>query len=160
MKDIANVRQRITEVMEKGYLMSIGTIDDGGPWVADVRYVSDNNYKIYWMSDPKSRHSKAIEKNSHVAASIELNFNFGTPNFGLQMSGTVRKLGLLRPDLAIKYVTRRGKSKPSQLANILRDGYSWYEFNPKFIELNDEENFGFDKQKIVFDERFEKIEMR
>ncbi len=134
-----NIKQRILEVLEKGYLLSIGTIDESGPWVADVRYVSDANFKIYWMSDLKCRHSKAIEKNPKIAATIELNFNFGTPNFGLQMSGTARKLSLFKPNLAIKYVTRRGKPKPSQISAILKNGYSWYELSPEFIELNDEE---------------------
>lgn len=150
MKSTPDIKRRIIEVLEKGYLLSIGTIDDEGPWVSDVRYVSDDDCRIYWMSDPKCRHSKAIEKNPKIAATIELNFNFGTPNLGLQMSGTVRKLGLMRPDLAIKYVTRRGKPEPSQVSAILKSGYSWYEFSPEFIELNDEENFGFDnKQKML-----------
>jgi uncharacterized protein YhbP (UPF0306 family) len=131
-------------------LLSIGTIDDGGVWVSDVRYVSDDNLKIYWMSDPKCRHSKAVENNQKIGATIELNYNFGTPNLGLQMAGTVRKLGLMRPDLAIKYVTRRGKPKPSQISTILKNGYGWYELTPEFIEWNDEEDFGFDnKQKMV-----------
>ena len=150
MKSPLNLKQRIIEVLEKGYLLSIGTVDDGGPWVSDVRYVSDDDCKIYWMSDPKCRHSKAIEKNPKIAATIEINFNFGTPNLGLQISGNARKLGLMRPDLAIKYVTRRGKPKPSQASAILNGGYHWYELSPEFIELNDEENFGFDnKQKMA-----------
>jgi len=151
MKKILNIKERIIEILEKGYLLSIGTVDDGGPWVSDVRYVSDNDCKIYWMSDSKCRHSKAIEKNPKVAATIEVNFNFGIPNLGVQISGKAKKLGLMRPDLAIKYITRRGKPKPSQASTILKNGFNWYELSPEFIELNDEENFGFNnKQKIDF----------
>ena len=148
---MVNVKERIKEVLEKGYLLSLATIDEGGLWVSDVRYVSDDDFTVYWMSDPNSRHSKAIEGNSQVACTIELNYNFGTPNLGLQFSGKAKKLSNLRIDLAIKYVTRRGKPKPSQISNILKNGYCWYELKPDFIELNDEENFGFDnKQKIEF----------
>jgi uncharacterized protein YhbP (UPF0306 family) len=151
MKNFPDVKQRIIEVLEKGYLLSIGTIDEGGPWVSDVRYVSDDDFKIYWMSDPACRHSLAIEKNPKVGATVEINFNFGTPNLGLQISGKVKKLGMIiSPSLAIKYMTRRGKPKPSQISSILKSGYSWYELTPEFIELNDEENFGFDnKQKMI-----------
>lgn len=146
-----DAKKRIIELLEKGYLLSIGTVDEGGPWVSDVRYVSDDGCKIYWMSDPNCRHSRAIEKNPKVAGAIEINYNFGTPNLGLQISGTVKKLSMLRVDLAIKYMTRRGKPKPSQVSTILKSGYCWYELTPEFIELNDEENFGFDnKQKIIF----------
>ncbi len=145
-----DTKQRIREILEKGYLLSLATADQNGPWVSDVRYVSDDDFTIYWMSDPNCRHSKTIDQNSLVAATIELNYNFGTPNLGLQISGYAKKLSVLRVDLAIKYVTRRGKPTPSQISNILKNGYSWYELKPSFIELNDEENFGFDnKQKIV-----------
>jgi len=149
--NLPDIKKRIIEVLEKGYLLSLGTADESGPWVADVRYVSDGDCKVYWMSDPNCRHSKAIEKDPRVAGTVEPNYRFGTPNLGLQIVGKARKLGLLRPDLAIKYVTRRGKPKPSQVSAILKNGYSWYELSPEFIELNDEENFGFDnKQKAIF----------
>jgi nitroimidazol reductase NimA-like FMN-containing flavoprotein (pyridoxamine 5'-phosphate oxidase superfamily) len=59
---MVNVREKIKQVLEQGYILSLGTYDENGPWVADVRYISDDDFNIYWMSDPKFRHSEAIEK--------------------------------------------------------------------------------------------------
>lgn len=147
--DSIRVKKRIKEVLENGYLLSLGTTDEGSPWVSDLRYVPGDDSKIYWMSDPNCRHSKAIEKNSQVSATIEINYKFGTPNLGVQISGTARKLSKLEFRLAAKYLTRRDKPEPTKAMKILRNGYYWYELSPDFIELNDEENFGFDnKQKI------------
>lgn len=86
-----NVKEKIKQILEHGYLLSLGTSDKNGPWVADVRYVSDNNFNIYWMSETKYRHSKAIEKDQRVAGTIIINYKFGTPNLGVQISGIAKK---------------------------------------------------------------------
>ena len=59
---MTNIKSLITEVLEKGYLMSLATVDDGGVWVADVIFIYDDALNIYWMSDSDVRHSKAIVK--------------------------------------------------------------------------------------------------
>jgi uncharacterized protein YhbP (UPF0306 family) len=83
-----------------------------------------------------------------VAGTIIVNYKFGTLNLGVQIGGVARKLSKLRIDLAMKYFTRREKPAPSKVADILRNGYCWYELKPDFIDLIDEENFAFNKQKI------------
>ncbi len=45
-----DIKQLIKEVLERGYLMSLGTVDDGGVWVSDVIYVFDDDFTMYWMS--------------------------------------------------------------------------------------------------------------
>lgn len=57
-----NIRNRVLEVLEQTYLMSLGIQDDGGVWVSDVIFIYDENLNIYWMSDPEARHSRAIIK--------------------------------------------------------------------------------------------------
>jgi uncharacterized protein YhbP (UPF0306 family) len=37
------------EILEKGHLMSLATVDDGGVWVADVVYIYDDNFNIYFQ---------------------------------------------------------------------------------------------------------------
>lgn len=81
-----NIKNLVQEVLEKGYLMSLGTIDDGGVWVADVLYVFDDNFNLYWMSNPDVRHSKAILKNQKVAGSITVNLPKEN-NLGIQFEG-------------------------------------------------------------------------
>ena len=66
-----DIKARILEVLEKGYLISLATHDDGGLWVADVVYTFDDDLNIYWMSYPTVRHSKAIEDNNQAAGGFE-----------------------------------------------------------------------------------------
>ena len=73
---MTNIKQKITEVLEQGYLMSLGTVDDRGVWVADVIYVFDDDLNLYWMSKTFRRHSETIDKtNSQVAGTITISNN-------------------------------------------------------------------------------------
>lgn len=86
------VKKRILEVLESGYLISLGTVDDGGVWVSELIYVYDDDLNIYWMSKPISRHSDAIQKNSGVAGTITVSNSISDPDLGLQIAGEVMKV--------------------------------------------------------------------
>jgi len=142
-----DIKAKILEVLSKGYLMSLGTIDEGGVWVADVIYIYDEDLNIYWMSDPDSRHSKAIEKNNQAATSITVTNQGKAPNLGVQLSGKTEKIEGPRHDLAVKHFKKRGKPEPKENDDVL-DGDSWYVLHPKRIDLIDEENLGYDKKSL------------
>lgn len=135
----------IKEVLEKGYLMSLGTVDEGGVWVADVIYIFDDNFNIYWMSDPEVRHSTAVLKNPQAAGTITVSWDKDR-ELGLQFSGVVEKIEGPRYDLALKHYAKRGKPQPAESDDVL-EGDSWYVLKPKFFELINGELFGFNKQK-------------
>ncbi|MEK7461274.1 MAG: pyridoxamine 5'-phosphate oxidase family protein [Patescibacteria group bacterium] len=143
MDKALSLKDLIREVLDKGYLMSLATIDDAGPWVADVIYVHDNNLKVYWVSDPAVRHSQAIEKNPSVAATITAS-SAGESNFGIQLAGMATKLVGSRPDLAKKHWAKR--KKPGPIPNDWLEGDRWYKIKPVKIELIHEKYFGFTKQ--------------
>lgn len=58
-----DTRKKVLEILEKGYLMSLATVDEGGVWVADVIYVYDDAFTLYWMSSLEVRHSQALFQN-------------------------------------------------------------------------------------------------
>lgn len=130
--------------------MSLGTVDRNGPWVADVIYVFDDNFNLYWMSRPNFRHSLAIKDNPKVAGAVTISQKPEEKDLGLQIEGEAQKLGKLEFDLIVKYLKKKGKLNPQKIIDVLLEGYSWYELKPNFIELIDQQNFGFDKQKIEF----------
>lgn len=140
-----DIKQLIQEVLEKGYLMSLATVDSGGVWVSDVIYIFDEGLNIYWMSDPKARHSQAIIKNPQVAGSITVSGQ-GEDNLGIQFEGIAEKIDGSRYDLAVKHFTKRKKPTPTETENVLQ-GDSWYMVKPQKIELICERLFGFEKQK-------------
>ena len=141
-----DIKKLIEEVLEKGYLMSLGTLDEGGVWVADVIYVHDDYLNMYWMSDPDVRHSKALKKNPLVALSITSNAP-KEDNMGIQCFGEAEKIEGPRMDLAKKHYAKRKKPEPGENEDVL-GGYSWYVVKPKSIDLIYEKLFGFKKQKI------------
>lgn len=145
MENNINIRELIKEVLEKGYLMSLATVDESA-WVADVIYIFDEDLNIYWMSDPEARHSEAILKNNKVAGSITISGQ-GQDNEGIQFSGIADKIDGDRYDLVVKHFAKRKKEIPSEGDDVLQ-GDSWYILRPNNIELIYEKLFGFDKQKL------------
>ncbi len=141
-----DIRKLIKEVLEKGYLMSLGIVDDGGVWVSDVIYIFDDNLNIYWMSDPDVRHSKAIIVNQKVAGTITVNLP-KEDNIGIQFEGQAEKINGARYDLALKHYAKRNKPTPNETDDVLQ-GDSWYILKPKKIQLIYEKLFGFDKQTL------------
>ena len=142
-----DIRNKVIEILKTGHLMSLGTIDGGGVWVADVIYIHDDDLNIYWMSDPECRHSKAISENSKVAGTITTSNKSKEPNLGIQIGGMAEKIDGKRFDLVIKHLAKRGYKIPKNPIDIL-EGDSWYKLIPTKIELTDEEHFGFDKHEL------------
>lgn len=142
----SEIKKQIQEVLEKGYLMSLATVDSGGVWVSDVIYIFDNDLNIYWMSDPDARHSQALLKNNKIAGTITVSAQ-GEDNLGIQFEGVSEKIEGARYDLAIKHFAKRKKPQPAETEDVLQ-GDSWYILKPKKIELICERIFGFEKQKL------------
>lgn len=144
----SEIKNLIHEVLGKGYLMSLGTMDDGGVWVCDVIYIFDDALNIYWMSKGFRRHSKAIEKNPKVAGTITISAQ-GEDNLGVQFAGTAERIEGTRYDLAKKHYAKRRKPEPKENDDVLDGGY-WYVLKPNKIELICERLYGFEKQKLEF----------
>ncbi len=126
--------------------MSLATVDDEGVWVADVVYVYDDDFNIFWMSDPDTRHSKALHNNPHIAGTITISGQ-GENNLGIQFKGQAEKIEGSRYDLTIKHFSKRKKPVPKETDDVL-EGDSWYILRPEIIELICEKEFGFEKQKL------------
>ena len=142
----ADIKQLILEVLEKGYLMSLATVDSGGVWVCDVIYIFDENLNIYWMSKDFRRHSKAIEINQNVAGTITVSAN-GEDNLGIQFSGVAARIEEARYDLVEKFYTKKNKPTSLETEDFLK-GHTWYQLKPQKIELINEKLFEFEKQKL------------
>jgi uncharacterized protein YhbP (UPF0306 family) len=50
-------------------VLTLATVDDQGPWAAAVFYAS-HGFTLYFLSDPASRHARAIGTSASVAAAI------------------------------------------------------------------------------------------
>ncbi len=142
-----DTKSRILEVLNRGHLMSLATFDDSGVWVADVIYIYDDDLNIYWMSYPRIRHSQAIEKNNKVAGSITVTCYAEKPELGIQFSGYAEKIDTLKHEVVVKYCLKNGNFVPEENEDVL-EGRSWYVLRPSKIDLNDTENYGWDKRSL------------
>ncbi len=141
-----DISRYVQEVLEKGYLMSLATVDTAGPWVADVVYVHKEDFSLYWGSHILSRHSRALERNALVAASITLTQRAGEPDIGLQIAGKAQKVDSGLEELGVLYQRKKGRTEPF----LLREGYAWYCLRPSFMDLTYEPEFGWVKKKFHF----------
>lgn len=141
-------REIVEEILREGYLMSLGTNDESGPWVSDVIYIHDDNLNLFWLSEIKTRHSQAISKNGQAAATITISNKGGEPNVGLQIEGTAEKIDGEYYELTVKHWTKRQKTPPARDEKIVDDEECWYKLTPTKIEIIYEPLWGFKKQKL------------
>lgn len=141
------IKDRILEILEKTHLMNLATLDKTGVWVSSVVFIHDDDLNIFWISDPETRHSKAILENKQVAGTITFTTKSKEPNLGIQFSGVAHKIDGSRYDLALKHFKKRSKIEPKESEDVL-EGDSWYMIKPNEIDLIDEENYGFEKKKL------------
>lgn len=140
-----DIRARVCEVLDRGVIMTLATVDDGGVWASDVAFVHVNEV-IYWMSFEVTRHSRAIVGHPQVAATIRVG-EPGEPELALQISGIAEVINGSRPDVAEAYAAKRERKK-DELA--LLGGRQWYALRPNFVDLIDEVHFGYQKQKLFY----------
>jgi|GEM_PF-805196 len=79
----------IVNYLDAARIMHVATSDDQGVWCAAVYFAVDNQHAIYWLSDPKARHSRSIPEGQSVtiAGAFTLPQQYGQPQQGLQVEG-------------------------------------------------------------------------
>lgn len=142
------IKDLVVEVLEGTYLMSLATVDESGPWVSDVVFVTNEKFEIFWFSRTDARHSVAITKNPKVAGSITKSTNQGEENVGIQFEGIAEKVDGDILEMAEKHLKKRKKPAPRSEGEIFKPGQSWYKLIPSKIELIYEPYFGFEKQEL------------
>ena len=135
-------------VLDRGYLMSLGIVDEQGPWVADVIYIFDDDFNLYWMSQPTRRHSQAIDSGSNrVAVAIAVTQGPEQPDEGLQISGTAQRIDVRDSSLLKLWMNKKQKEYLPEMGTVL-DEHVWYKLTPDCIELIYQEKFDYNRQKV------------
>lgn len=89
MKD---VKQLIEDYLEEVIIMQLATSDDSQPWCCSLHYAFDDDFNLYWISTPETRHSKEISKNPKVAGTIVREHKKEDKPRGLSFQGTAREI--------------------------------------------------------------------
>lgn len=90
--DAARLNSEIEAFLAAHHVVSLATADDeGAPHAACVMYALDG-LKLYWMSDPETRHSRHIEARPRVTATVAPDYADFREIRGLQLFGSARRL--------------------------------------------------------------------
>ncbi|MEM1446947.1 MAG: pyridoxamine 5'-phosphate oxidase family protein [Planctomycetota bacterium] len=67
---------------------TLATVDtDGGPCAANVQYVHDTDFRLFWVSSPESMHSVNLQHEPRVAITVYAHDDRAENIHGLQMRG-------------------------------------------------------------------------
>lgn len=82
-----DTKETVLRYLAKHHTMTIATVQNGTPWAAAVFYANDD-FTLYYLSDPASRHSLEISANPPVAVTVHEDYHDWRQIKGLQMAGT------------------------------------------------------------------------
>ncbi len=134
----AELRAQALAYLERHNTLTLATAGPDGPWAAALFYVNDA-FDLYWLSDPRTRHSRNVAHNPHAAVTIQEDYRDWRVIQGLQMEGTAAEVGPLEDArhpmqlYAAKYPFLAGwRTPPPALAGAL-GAARVYRFTPTLV---------------------------
>jgi uncharacterized protein YhbP (UPF0306 family) len=85
------LRQQIRAFLEAHHVMSLATFGSSGPHATSLFYACDG-LALVWVSDPNTQHSREMEVDPRVAATVAPDCSDFTAIQGVQISGTARRI--------------------------------------------------------------------
>lgn len=122
--------------LDRHRVLTLATVDDGGPWATPLFYASDDTLAFYFLSDPGTRHCRAMAENPRVSAAIHGDPGTWTEITGVQVDGWASVVEESE-DRAHAFRCYAAKF-PFALALIPPDGpYRFYRLRPRWLRLID-----------------------
>lgn len=121
---------------------------DGKPWTSTVFYAIDNDFNLYFISEPTTRHSKAIQKHNLISCSIaDSNQVVTDKKIGVQIEGIATKVknkNKLIIILSMWHKKNPGFEDIINLPNIIRKVIKgrFYQIKPTLIKFFNEQLYG------------------
>lgn len=140
-------KTKLLSYLKSQHTMSLATFD-GKLWICTVFYAIDDKLNFYFISEPNTRHSKGILKNSQVACSIA-NTNQVTTDkkIGVQIVGIaseVKNRNKIKVVLGLWNKVNPGFESIINLPNMIKKVISGkvYLIKPKEIKFFNEKLYG------------------
>lgn len=80
------LKETVLAYMRDHNTLTLSTYGEGGAWAASVFYANDE-FIIYFLTDPKTRHGRNIIENPQVAATIDEDYRDWRKIKGIQLEG-------------------------------------------------------------------------
>lgn len=144
---VENLNELARNIIVENQYCILATSDElGNPWISPVAYVFDQQWNLYFVSMPSSKHGQNIKKNGKVAVSIfDSTQNWGD-GVGLQIESTIEIVkGVDVLKIAKLYASREypyGGIKMEQAMDFVKSmvlegkQYKIYKIMPKTVWMN------------------------
>lgn len=87
--------------------LTLATCNDNQPWAATVFFAADDQFRLFFVSDHRTRHGRDTAANTQVAATVNPDCDNWHDVRGLQLCGTVAVLtGLARAKALALYLCK------------------------------------------------------
>lgn len=143
--------QQIAAFLASGRTASLATVDVAGhPHAANVQYVSDSAWRLYWVSSQASAHSENLGAKPQAAITIYAHIDLPENIHGVQMRGTVTEVN----ESVVADVLQRYETKyPFVAEEPFRDAIAaqqFYCFSPNWLRwIDNRQHFGFKVEKTL-----------
>lgn len=142
----SQVRHHVRSILNQELLISLATTDGAAqPWASVVEFAADENFTIYWLSDPNARHSQNVAATNRAAGTITLPLDGLGKGVGLQLEGTVRHVTGEEVEVARKL--REAKRGQPIKPHLLETRY-FYALTPDRIYLLHEPLLGYSRAEL------------
>ena len=122
--------------MNASTLCSLATVSPAGrAHVNHMYFAWNDSFDVFWASDPDSRHSRNLARNSSAAVTVyDSRQTWGRPDRGIQLFGSG---GLVKGRAA--HAAELAYSKRFPPYDIeMSESYPFYRFRPRAVKLFDE----------------------
>jgi uncharacterized protein len=155
-----DLRAAIQRLLQAQTTATIATMSPAGPWAAAVFYASDPELRLYFVSDPRTRHGRDLAADHRAAATVHADCASWRQIRGLQIDGRVTLLdGPERAEGMALYLARfpevqamtegSGDSDEQRIARRL-EAAALYRLTPVSIRLIDNtRGFGFRETLVL-----------
>ena len=126
-------RLKLREFLDEHRTLTLATVDDEGPWAADVYYVLVET-GLWFFSKPDSRHARAVAADPRAAGTVHAVAEGWTDIRGVQMAGAVEPspAGEVR-DRAVKAYRAKFPFAVPLLVGELLAKVRFYRFVPEAV---------------------------
>lgn len=144
------IKNLVKKYLSRGRMMQVATVSSNQPWCCTVYFVPDQDFNVYWISKPQTRHSLEIKQYSTVAAAIPVKYVPGKPVVGLQIEGDAEEMNdqtaITKP---ITLYAKRYQTGAKWLEDFLagKSKHKLYKITPRCFVLFDEETYPNDPRQ-------------
>lgn len=146
-------RSSILTILSKTSTLSLATIRDGKSYINTAFYAYDDEFNLYFLSNPKSQHVQNLKANPSAAATVfDSSLTLADKLAGLQVFGTCTQAkGTVLLKAFTAYTNRFlvFHKEIKRVADLKLWGSKFYCLKPEQVKILDEETFGVENWKVI-----------